>query len=121
MRFCARASAPIQCAATSTCARRRSAANLDWRLGQGKSALSFDLALESLSSRVGNSANTLYAPARTTVNLGARYRFKAAGADWLIRPQLLNAFNNYGWNVSTSGGFTYNTPRTLTLQLAADF
>ncbi|WP_088311153.1 TonB-dependent receptor domain-containing protein [Novosphingobium sp. B 225] len=101
--------------------RRRSAANLDWRLDHGKSPLSFDLALESLSGRVGNSANTLYAPARATVNLGARYRFKAAGADWLLRPVLLNAFNNYGWQVSTSGGFTYTTPRTLTLQLAADF
>lgn len=101
--------------------RRRTAANLDWRLDRGKSPLSFDLALESLSSRVGNAANTLYAPARTTVNLGARYRFKLAGAQWLLRPQLLNAFNNYGWQVSTSGGFTYSNPRTLTLQLAADF
>ena len=101
--------------------RRRSAANLDWRLDRGKSPLSFDMALESLSSRVGNAANTLYAPARTTVNLGARYRFKLAGAQWLLRPQLLNAFNNYGWQVSTSGGFTYTNPRTFILQLAADF
>lgn len=101
--------------------RRRSAANVDWRPRGGKSALSFDMALESLSRRVGNAANTLYAPARTTVNLGARYRFTAAGADWLLRPVLLNAFNNYGWQVSTSGGFTYNAPRTFTLQLAADF
>ena len=101
--------------------RRRSAANLDWRLRSGKSPISFDLALESLSRRVGNAANTLYAPARTTVNLGARYRFKLAGGDWLLRPVLINAFNNYGWQVSTSGGFSYTTPRTLTLQLAADF
>ena len=101
--------------------RRRSAANLDWRLDQGKSPLSFDAALESLSRKVGNAANTLYAPARTTVTLGARYRFKAAGADWLIRPVLINAFNNYGWQVSSSGGFTYTTPRTMTLQIAADF
>lgn len=101
--------------------RRRSAANLDWRMQHGKGALSFDLALESLSRRIGNAANTLYAPARTTVNLGARYRFTAAGADWLLRPQLLNAFNNYGWQVSASGGFTYTNPRTFTLQLAADF
>lgn len=100
---------------------RRSAANLDWRPDHGKSPVSFDVALESLSSRVGNSANTLHAPARTTVNLGARYHFKMAGGQWLLRPQLLNAFNNYGWQVSTSGGFTYNNQRTLTLQLAADF
>ena len=63
----------------------------------------------------------LSAPGRTVFNLGARYRFKAAGADWLVRPVLLNAFDQYGWNVSPSGGFTYIPPRALTLQLVADF
>ena len=101
--------------------RRRSQLNLDWRLAGGKSALSFDLAVESLSSRTGNAANTLNAPARTTVNLGARYRFKAAGASWLLRPLVVNLFDSYGWNVSTSGGWTYNPPRSLILQLVADF
>ncbi len=101
--------------------RRRSVLTLDWRADQGKGPLSFDLSLESLSSRTGNSANTLSAPGRTVFNLGARYRFKAAGADWLVRPVLLNAFDQYGWNVSPSGGFTYIPPRALTLQLVADF
>ena len=101
--------------------RRRSVLNLDWRAGKGKGSLSFDVAIESLSSRMGNAANTLSAPPRTVVNLGARYRFKLAGADWLFRPVLQNAFDNYGWNVSSSGGFTYSPPRALTLQLVADF
>jgi iron complex outermembrane receptor protein len=101
--------------------RRRSVLNLDWRSGQGKGPLSFDVAIESLSSRTGNSANTLAGPPRTVVNLGARYRFKLAGADWLFRPVLQNAFDNYGWNVSSSGGFTYIPPRAVTLQLVADF
>ena len=55
------------------------------------------------------------------VNLGARYRFKMAGGSWLIRPVLLNVFDEYGWNVSSSGGFTYIGPRAGTLQLVADF
>lgn len=101
--------------------RRRSVLSLDWRPQAGSSPFSFDLSVESLSSRTGNAANTLAAPARTVVNLGARYRFKAAGADWLLRPVLLNAFDTYGWNVSSSGGFTYIPPRALTLQLVADF
>ncbi|HEX4847730.1 MAG TPA: hypothetical protein VFV30_06275 [Novosphingobium sp.] len=101
--------------------RRRSVLTLDWRSGHGKGPLSFDLAVESLSSRAGNAANTLFAPPRTAVNLGARYRFKAAGGTWLVRPVLLNVFDNYGWNVSSSGGFTYTTPRAVTLQLVADF
>jgi hypothetical protein len=70
---------------------------------------------------MGNAANTLVAPPRATLNLGARYRFKAAGGTWLLRPMLLNVFNEYGWNVNASGGFTYSNPRTATLQLVADF
>jgi iron complex outermembrane recepter protein len=95
--------------------------NLDWRAGGGKSPLSLDVAIESLSSRVGNAANTLRAPPRTVVNLGARYRFKTAGGDWLLRPVVQNLFGEYGWNVSSSGGFTYIPPRALTVQLVADF
>ncbi len=101
--------------------RRRSVLALDLRTKAGKGPLSFDLSLESLSSRTGNAANTLAAPPRTTLNLGARYRFKLTGADWLVRPVLLNVFDEYGWNVSPSGGFTYIPPRALTLQLVADF
>lgn len=94
---------------------------LDWRLGEGHGPLSFDTTVESFSSRVGNSANTLFAAPRTVVNIGARYRFKTAGGSFLIRPQVLNLFDNYGWQVSTSGGWTYSAPRSVTLQLVADF
>lgn len=101
--------------------RRRSVATLDWRTQAGRGPLSLDATVESLSSRMGNAANTLVAPARTTLNLGARYRFKTAGGTWLLRPVLLNVFNEYGWNVNASGGFTYTNRRTPTLQLIADF
>jgi iron complex outermembrane receptor protein len=101
--------------------RRRSVLNIDWRFASGKSPVSIDAAIESLSSRTGNSANTLSAPARTVVNLGARYRFKAAGGTWLVRPVLLNVFDNYSWNVSSSGGFTYVSPRAMTLSVVTDF
>lgn len=101
--------------------RRRTVLTVDWRAKAGKGPLSLDVSVESLSSRTGNAANTLVAPPRTTLNLGGRYRFKAAGADWLVRPVLLNVFDEYGWNVSPSGGFTYIPPRSLTLQLVADF
>ncbi len=101
--------------------RRRSVATLDWRMDGGHGPLSFDATVESLSSRMGNAANTLLAPPRATLNLGARYRFKMAGGTWLLRPVVLNAFNEYSWNVNASGGFTYSNPRTVTLQLVADF
>lgn len=101
--------------------RRRSALNLDWRLNGGKGAWSLDLAVESYASRMANSVNTLAAPPRTQINLGARYRFTVGKTQLLLRPMLINVFNSYGWNVSSSGGFTYTHARAAEIQLIADF
>jgi len=101
--------------------KRRIVANLDWRLNGGKSPLSFDLALEAVSSRMANAANTLSAPARSNFNLGARYRFTLAGLNMLLRPQVQNVLNSYGWQVSSSGGFTYVGARNAQVDLVVDF
>ncbi len=101
--------------------RRHGVLNFDWRAGGGKSPLSFDLTVESFSSRTGNSANTLSAAPRTVVNLGARYRFHLSSGTFLLRPLVQNVLGNYGWQVSTSGGWTYSAPRAFTLQVVADF
>jgi iron complex outermembrane recepter protein len=100
--------------------RRRAIANIDWRPNAGKSAVSFDLGLEALSQRTANAANSFTAPARETVNLGTRYRFNMNGAKFLLRGQVTNLFNDYGWNVSSSGGFTFTQSRTYVIQLLAD-
>lgn len=100
--------------------RRRSIANIDWRFAGGTSPISVDVALESLSSRMANPLNTFVAPPRETINLGGRYRFKVDGHPMLIRAQLQNALNDYGWQVSSSGGFTYSSGRTYMAQLVFD-
>ena len=100
--------------------RRRIAANLDWRMAGGKGPLSFDLYVEAFSSRVGNIVNTLSAPPRANFNLGARYRFDVGGAHLVLRAQVQNMFDNYGWQVSSSGGFTYSNRRTFLVSLLAD-
>jgi iron complex outermembrane recepter protein len=100
--------------------KRHSIANFDWKPA-GQAAWSFDLAFDGFSGAAGNSANSFEAPPRETLGLGARYRFKLAGGKWLLRGQVQNLFNNYGWKVSSSGGFTYTLPRTLAVSLAADF
>ncbi len=100
--------------------RRRVTGNLDWRLNSGKSPFSFDLGIEALSQRTANSINSFSAPARETVNIGTRYRFSLGSAKLLIRGQVTNIFNDYGWNVSSSGGFTYTSPRTFVVQILAD-
>jgi iron complex outermembrane recepter protein len=99
--------------------RRRSILNFDWKPPH-QSRWSFDSAIESFSSRIGNTSNRLVAPAYATLALGTRYRTTLGGAAALIRLQVTNIFNTYGWLVSNSGGFTYAPSRTFTLQLAAD-
>jgi iron complex outermembrane recepter protein len=101
--------------------RRRIVANLDWRTKGGKGPLSFDINAEAQSSRMGNVANTLAAPPRANFNIGARYRFDLAGAQVILRPQLQNVFNHYGWQVSSSGGFLYTPDRVATVSLSADW
>jgi iron complex outermembrane recepter protein len=99
--------------------RRRSVLNLDWK-PQGQTRLSIDLAVESLSARIGNTSNLLIVPARTTVTLGSRYRFNLGKRPTVFRLQLTNLFNEYGWQVSGSGGFTYSQARNLLAQLVID-
>jgi iron complex outermembrane receptor protein len=99
---------------------RRSIINLDWRGAAGQSPWSVDLAFESLSARVANAANTLKAGPRESLNVGARYRFGLGPYKALIRGQITNLFNDYGWQVSSSGGFTASSSRTWTLQMIAD-
>ncbi len=101
--------------------RRRMVANLEWRERAGKGPFSVDVYAEAYSSRIGNVANTLVAPPRTNVNLGARYRFELAGARMILRPQITNLFNTYGWNVSSSGGFTYTPDRHAIISLISNW
>ncbi len=98
---------------------RRSVLNLDWKPA-GQASWSFDYAIESLSSRIGNTSNRLFAPPRTTLALGTRYRFKINGTAGLVRVQMTNVFDEFGWLVSNSGGFTYSPGRALIAQLALD-
>jgi iron complex outermembrane receptor protein len=101
--------------------RRRSVANFDWRPGAGTSAWSFDLAVENVSARNANAKGTLSAPPHTTINMGARYRFALSGMKMLLRPQIQNVSDSYGWNVSSSGGFSYVASRSGSLELLIDF
>ncbi|MDF8334679.1 TonB-dependent receptor domain-containing protein [Novosphingobium cyanobacteriorum] len=100
--------------------RRRSIANIDWRLDGGASPLSLDAAFESLSARVGNPSNSLYAPPRETLDLGMRYRFPLGKTRALLRLQMANVFDGYGWQVSSNGAFLYSAGRRLLAELRFD-
>lgn len=100
--------------------RRHSITNLDWK-PQGQSAWSLDLAFDSVSREIADAINSYTVPARLTVATGTRYRFSIGKTRLLARVQVTNLFDNYAWRVSGSGGFTFNSPRTITTSLAADF
>ncbi len=100
--------------------RRRSSLNLDWRLDGGTSPWSLDLAVESYSERVGNTANRLLVPRREVVDLGFRYRFELAATRALLRLQVANIFDDYSWQVSSNGAFQYTHNRRLLAELRFD-
>lgn len=101
--------------------RRRIIFDADWRLGGGRSPLSFDISVNSTGSQVGNAGGTLIVPGNDNIDLGLRYRFNVAFADVLLRAQVNNVINAYSWNVSSSGGFQYRPGRHASLALIADF
>ena len=101
--------------------RRRVIFDADWRLAGGTSPLSFDISVNSLGSQVANAAGTLLAPGTNLIDLGLRYRFSLDFADVLLRAQVINVTNAYGWNVSSSGAFQYRPRRHASLALIADF
>ncbi len=99
--------------------RRRLIANLDWR-PQNQEAWSFDLAFEAAGADTANIANTFTGTARETIGVGTRYRFEIGETKLLLRAQVTNLLNDYGWRVSSSGGFTFSLPRAVLVSLAAD-
>lgn len=100
--------------------KQRGIFNLDWKPA-GQDAWSFDVALDGSSSEMADRLNTFSVPGKQTINLGARYRFPLAGAKMLLRAQVLNLFDSYGWRVNSSGGFSTTAPRIFALQAIADF
>jgi len=82
---------------------------------------SVDVGLAYTGERVARVDNTLFIPERTVLDLGARYRLTIAGAPAVLRVQLRNLTNEFGWSVSGGGGFRYEPPRRFSASLTADF
>lgn len=93
--------------------------NLDYQV-PGVKGLSLNAAFIGTSDRIANAANTLVVPARAIVNLGARYKFKIDKTPALVRFNVTNVTNTFGFNVTGSGGFIPNGSRRFALTLAAD-
>jgi iron complex outermembrane recepter protein len=94
--------------------------SLDYRLPWAE-GLSVDLRATHEGRRVANATGTIELPARTVFDLGARHRTRIGGVPTLLRAQVKNAGDAYGWKVSNGGGFTLLQGRRATLSITADF
>jgi iron complex outermembrane receptor protein len=73
-----------------------------------------------LGRRYGDAANAVRVPAQTTVDVGARYRFKLGKTPAVLRVQATNLMNAYGWEVEGNNAFTYTPSRQVSARLAID-
>jgi iron complex outermembrane receptor protein len=95
-------------------------ASVDYRLPM-LPALSFDALVQSIDDRMASSDNQLSIPARSVLDLGARYRFQIGRAPATLRLYVGNVFDKFGWRTNSSEVFVVNGSRRFSLQIAADF
>ena len=84
-------------------------------------AFSLDLGVAYFSDRAARIDNTLFIPERVIVDLGTRYRFTLGRTPAVLRAQIANLTNVFGWNVTGGGGFQYIPSRRFNMSLSADF
>jgi iron complex outermembrane receptor protein len=94
--------------------------NLDWRppILEG---LSLDLGITHLSARAATRDNLVELPARTLVDIGARYRFNLGGKSASLRLRATNLFDVYGFDLRGSGAYDLIPGRVFSGSLAFDF
>jgi iron complex outermembrane recepter protein len=97
---------------------RRSIGSIDYRFPN--SPFSIDAIVEETAERIANVKNTVVVPPRAVLALGGRYRFNIGKSNAMIRAQVGNVFNNYGYGVGGSGFYVYNLPRRFSVTLLAD-
>jgi iron complex outermembrane receptor protein len=106
---------------------RRILMNLDYQLPWTPN-LSVDLAMQSTGDRAASGApqptlggEQLILPGRTTLDLGARWRFQLPYARAVARLQVQNVTDNRDYDVGSNGAFNITAPRRVSLSVTADF
>ena len=100
--------------------RRSLNVSLDWR-PRFAPGLSFDLALFANSSTVATVNNQVHIPPQSFIDLGARYAFKLAGRDAVLRAQIFNAGGVNGVYLEGAGAYGMLDGRVAQLYLTVDF
>lgn len=101
--------------------------NADWQPATLPS-LSFDLALLNVGDRAGGAAplaslggRQFTVDGRTTLDLGARWRFPVGEGRAVARLLVQNVTDDRGWDVAGSGAFVLPSPRRVSVGVTADF
>lgn len=82
---------------------------------------SFDASLSHTRERWANTANTIKAPAITTLNLDTRHRFALADHPAELRIVASNLTDEEGYAVARSGLLSPVSPRTIRAVLTVSF
>ena len=85
--------------------------------------ISIDAQIENINKGFADQANVLAVPSHTTLNLGARYRFKIFEVPATVRLRVQNVTNAYSWELQGGNNlfFEYIGKRRFSLNIAADF
>lgn len=83
--------------------------------------LSFDTQVNHAGNRLARSDGSLYTPARTTIDVGARYRFAAGRTPAVLRARVHNLTNVHEWTADSSGLLSREQARTFMLSLGFTF
>jgi len=94
-------------------------ASLDWRLPWVR-GLSVDGRVTNHGRVPATVENDVFVPARTTLSLGGRYRFSAAGKDLTLRVAVSNVTDVHGWTTLAPGTYYPISGRSASAYLAVD-
>lgn len=94
--------------------------NADWHPSL-LSSLSFDVGVRHVTRVPATRDNTVTLPARTLVDLGARYRFTLGSAPAALRLSVANVTDEYGYELRGGGVYDVISGRHATAYLTVDW
>lgn len=94
--------------------------NADWR-PPGLAGISLDIGIAHSGSIVATRNNLVEIPARTIIDLGARYPFKLGDRSATVRAQIANIGEVYGFALQSAGAYDIIPGRVVSAYLTVDF
>ena len=95
-------------------------ASATWEV-PGLSGLSLDGGVNLRGERAANRRNDADLPLYYTLNAGLRHSFSIEGRPLTLRARITNLLDKFAWNASSSGLYTPNGSRAVTLTLSSLF